>query len=346
MRRALNGEPDGAAMARIPPQDLNCAFYLYPSLDAAKAGEKAGGSGFWISVMSMEVKYLWWNYAVSNAHVVHRQGASVIRANSKDGGVCFIEAEPTDWIEHPNGHDVAVLLLNPNTIPQDIEALPVSQGMFVTQNDVRIELVGVGDEIYMIGRFVNHEGRVRNTPSARFGNISMLPGEPIYVDETTAPQESFAVELRSSCGYSGSPVFVRSEVGRNHRPSAMGPDALLGVHWGNIIEPWQVETKIVKTRQAALAPNEAEIDMVYANTGMNGVVPAWRLLELLNMPKVKGPRAKEENDEKERQKRTNPGAALQSSGGGGRPSIDANPNHQEDFSSLVSAAARRRARED
>jgi hypothetical protein len=34
----------------------------------------------------------------------------------------------------------------------------------------------------------------------------------------------------------------------------------------------------------ALAANEREIDQVSANTGPNGVVPAWRLMELVDMP--------------------------------------------------------------
>jgi hypothetical protein len=104
----------------------------------------------------------------------------------------------------------------------------------------------------------------------------------------------------------------------------MGPDALLGVHWGNIIEPWEVETKIVKTRQAALAPNEKEIDIVHANTGMNGVVPAWRLMELLEMPRFKDVRHQEEKAEAERRKRATLGAALQSAV---PPDSDANPTH-------------------
>jgi hypothetical protein len=53
---------------------------------------------------------------------------------------------------------------------------------------------------------VNHEGKQRNLPSARFGNIAQMPGEPIEFDGLS--QESFLVEARSVAGYSGSPVFV------------------------------------------------------------------------------------------------------------------------------------------
>jgi hypothetical protein len=266
---------------RIPSSDLNCAFYLYPSEAAARAGIKLGGSGFWVAIQSVAAPPLWWLYGVSNRHVVHNHGASVIRANAKDGGVRIITTEPTDWIEHPNHHDIAVY---PMPDLPDIEMAAVLTGMFAEEHDVKSQIVEVGNEVFMIGRFINHDGKVRNTPSARFGNVSMMPGEPIYVDAMTPPQESFAVELRSMCG-----------------GSAFGPDLLLGVHWGHIIEPWTVQRKIVKkVMQAALAVDEIEINQVSANTGMNGVVPAWRLKELLDMPKLKDDRDRQEKAELER----------------------------------------------
>jgi hypothetical protein len=336
-------------MPVIPPHDLNCAFYLYPDRAAAESGAKIGGSGFWVAVPSREIPEFWWLYAVSNSHVVTRDGATVIRANSKDGGVKIIESEPTDWITHPSGHDVAILQIASGEHDiQSLDVISVLPGMFVTEQDWNIHGVNVGDEVYLIGRFINHEGKARNTPSARFGNISMMPGEPIYIDATSRPQESFVVELRSMCGYSGSPVFVHRNLARNFRPSAGAPDALLGVHWGNISEPWPVEKKIVKqSARHALAPDEREVDLVYANTGMNGVVPAWRLMELLEMPKVKAVRDQDEADEKERRKRDTPGATLQSASWEvSPPAADANPKHREEFEALVAKSVLRKPEKD
>ena len=350
LRRNLKRESEHTAVPRILPADLNCAFYLYPSEAAAKAGVKLGGSGFWVGVQSHKVPEFWWLYGVSNQHVVQRQGASVIRANAKDGGVKIIPAEPTDWIEHPNRHDIAVLPIQGSAISKNIEMAAVLPGMFVEEADIKTESVEVGNEVFMIGRFINHDGRVRNTPSARFGNISMMPGDPIYVDSKTPPQESFAVELRSTCGYSGSPVFVTPEVvTRRFAGSAFGPELLLGVHWGHIIEPWTVETRIVKkVQQTAVAADEREINQVSANTGMNGVVPAWRLKELLDMPRFKDVRDADEQGELERIKREVPGAALDAATVEevSRPASDANPTHREDFRHLVSAAARKPAPKD
>jgi hypothetical protein len=72
---------------------------------------------------------------------------------------------------------------------------------------------------------------------------------------------------------------------------------------GHIVEPWTVETKIIKkVMQAGLDHDEREVDQVSANTGMNGVVPAWRLKELLDLPRFKKVREAEENEELERRK--------------------------------------------
>jgi hypothetical protein len=344
LRRDLKREAERASVPGIPASDLNCAFYLYPSEAAAKGGVRLGGSGFWVGVSSLAIPHFWWLYAVSNRHVVHLHGASVIRANSLAGGVRIINAEPTDWIEHPSGHDIAILpMQSPSS--DGIQLASVLTGMFVEEMDVKSNIIEVGNEVFMIGRFINHEGKARNTPSARFGNISMLPGEPIYVDAKTSPQESFAVELRSMCGYSGSPVFVTVENPMRHfANSVRDREYLLGVHWGHIVEPWTVETKIVrKAMPTALAADEIEVNQVSANTGMNGVVPAWRLKELLDMPRFKDVREAEEKAELERIKREAPGAALDvaTEVATAPPASDANPNHQEDFMRLVGAAARK-----
>jgi len=133
----------------------------------------------------------------------------------------------------------------------------------------------------------------------------MLPFEPIYIDAKTKPQLSFAIELRSMCGYSGSPVFV--EVGGVQRRSGAmnltpSRQLLLGVHWGHIIEPWTVEKKIVTAIESALRQGEREIEQVSANTGMNGVVPAWCLREMFELPVIKNLLDREEEVELERRK--------------------------------------------
>jgi hypothetical protein len=293
-------------VARISSSELNCVFYLYPDAASAKSGRKLGGSGFWVAKPSPNIPNYFWLFAVSNRHVVHKMGANVIRANARyHTGFEIFESEPTDWIEHPSGHDVAILPISYSEVLPLVDIVTVPLEMFATVSNITEETIGIGDEVYMIGRFINHEGTPRNTPSVRFGNISMLPFEPIYIDAETKPQLSFAIELRSMCGYSGSPVFV--EVGGIQKRGggiSMGPNRqlLLGVHWGHIIEPWTVQKIIVPSKIEGLKHDEREIEQVSANTGMNGVVPAWCLREMFDLPVVKDILRRDEEAELSRRK--------------------------------------------
>jgi hypothetical protein len=67
--------------------------------------------------------------------------------------------------------------------------------------------------------------------------------------------------------------------------------------------------------QAGLGPDEREVDQVSANTGMNGVVPVWRLKELLDLPQFKNVREAEENEELERRKTQAPGTNSDAANG-------------------------------
>jgi hypothetical protein len=53
--------------------------------------------------------------------------------------------------------------------------------------------------VFMVGRVITHEGKQKNLPSARFGNITMMPVEPLR-HMRGINQESFVVEMRSIGG--------------------------------------------------------------------------------------------------------------------------------------------------
>lgn len=70
-------------MPRIDDRILNSVFYLYPSVEAAEAGDEEGGTGFRVSVASEMHPDRAHLYAVTNAHVVSPPAcASIIRWNS------------------------------------------------------------------------------------------------------------------------------------------------------------------------------------------------------------------------------------------------------------------------
>jgi hypothetical protein len=235
--------------------------------------------------------------------------------------------------------DLAVCAIpEPDQAIYSVRTIP--RGMCVTEKFIQEENIGPGDEIVLIGRFVNLEGKERNIPSVRFGHISQMPIEPLECEGRF--QESFLCEIKSIGGFSGSPVFL-APVFETGRPegSQFGEHkeaALLGVDWCHI---QNFEHPIDNDG------NEMPHIRFPTNTGMMGVVPAWKLDDLLDFPREKEMRRKAEEEELKRRK--TPTVRRDSSRASSNDvpvATDANPNHREDFTRLLNVAVKRPVRED
>jgi hypothetical protein len=314
-------------MPQIDQTYLDCSIYLYDSKLAAEDGENFGGSGCLVSIHPPPVFDPTYNrvprrvlyhlpphvYAVTNRHVIE-QGFPVIRLNLIDGQSDALELEVDDWFLHPDGDDLAVA---PIDLPENKhDYISISPVTFVHQHMLGSD-VGAGADVFMVGRFVSHAGKQRNTPSLRFGSIAMLPFEKVRL-QNGFMQEAFLVETRSISGYSGSPVFVYKprQVTATIPPSPDNPYAgetfvtsiadpvgypmFLGIDCGH-----------VRDREPILDANGQPHPFgwhVDTNTGMAIVIPAWRLLDLLNKPELVMQR-----EEKDEQHRTEKEADRQSS---------------------------------
>lgn len=292
-------------MPRVPDWLLNSAIYLYPTAEYARDGLAFGGSGFLLVVHASLEEPLdppppfpepeehdwysgrWFCYGVSSRHVI--EAAPVMRLNTLDGKTDVVPLRIEDWEPHPTS-DVAVARFDLNfgrhaSILTDV-------GMILTPRELAVVDVGIGDDVNMVGRFINHEGRQTNRPSVRFGNISMMPGEPLEVEGISHPQEAYLIETRTIPGYSGSPVFLdvptwellQTEPGTRRRE--IGEDSrhlnrLLGIAggWlrGNEQDVWVRRKK-------------AEGFAAGSHSGMMWCVPSHKLLELLNLPKLRAQR--------------------------------------------------------
>jgi hypothetical protein len=193
-----------------------------------------------------------------------------------DGSTQIFPFDKNDWIDHPDLDDISVVLIKLDPSKHKVKALSTS--MFITKEIIAEHNIGPGDEVYMIGRFEAHDGKLLNAPSARFGNISMMPGLPVLRKDGIL-QESFLLEMRSLNGYSGSPAFVHIP------PLSLRPESqelkseyntwLLGVDWGHL----DIMEEVVDEKHNKLK----ERLFVKRNSGKACVVPAWKLLELLDL---------------------------------------------------------------
>lgn len=332
-------------MPKIPKTILSCTFYLYASEEAAREGAGFGGTGFFVGVPVKGVTGRHFIYGVTNWHVACRDGFSVIRAFYKDGTPVFFDFGPEDWQYISQGDDIAAVALHGDLEDLDFRFLALES--FITQDDINNELFSVGDDAFMVGRFVDHDGGVRNAPAARFGNISMMPDGKIRTANGSL-RKTFCIDMHSRTGFSGSPVFVYRTPGNDFTSTSIDFRdrhlRLLGIHWGQFPEMWELAEKQEKQekREKRETPKRESlaIDGAYVKglSGMTCVAPAWSIQEILNVPKFMTRRTEIEEEMNQRSKAqalSNMTPVAESSE---PPATEDNPDHREDFNQLLGAA--------
>lgn len=264
--------------------------YLYPSLESANGKAPGGGGTGFIVSTPLEDEDLLANgghhYVVTNDHV--RVGAKAIRINLKDGGSECLPIREDEWFPHPDGDDLAI---RPLILEDHHRFAAVNRSMILsTELQTKYDF-GPGDEAFLVGRYVDLEGRSRNIPTVRTGVISVFPAEPILQSARGHRQDTILVEGRSLSGYSGSPVFATLA------PSIQGtidgtpfingligsPCVLLGVVYGH--HPWRHTIKGLPTAVGQVHGDESQ-PYVEGNSGMMMVIPHEKILSLLDTPEL------------------------------------------------------------
>lgn len=150
--------------------------------------------------------------AVTAKHVIEQAASKYttsvyIRVNEKDGLSCLHETNEADWKFHPDPRcDVAVAMLNLEDVDSRFDARGFSTSMFLTRDASVRKQVGVGDECFSVGLFVQHSGSSRNLPVVRMGNIAAMPEEDVRTKNYN--YAAYLIDCRSIGGQSGSPVYV------------------------------------------------------------------------------------------------------------------------------------------
>jgi hypothetical protein len=254
-------------MPRIPDVFLKSIVFLYPSVEDARAGTSAGGSGFMVDVAGARV-------LITNIHVA-MGGCRIMRVPLQAGGFVTLELPEANWISHADGDDVAATAIDVS--PEwDLQAFQWSP--IAATRDRLIELnAGVGDEIVMFGRFVTVGGQQINAPLARFGNIAMMPGE-LITDNRGLRVEAFLIEMRSMSGFSGSPVFIYMGPGTYRGDERMMPFysetiGLVGLDTGHIA----ISNSVI----SAIDKQPVDHWRVAQNSGVAIVTPVWKIVDVL-----------------------------------------------------------------
>jgi hypothetical protein len=282
---------------RIPDEILNGVVFVgYRTSDEAVQGIEWAGTAFAVSVPTADSS-LWVRYLVTVKHIadklVNRKWC--IRYNTEGGTSEIVDGSTVLKVwKHPTEEasvDAAVIEWGH---PERALMPYCPTTMFVTNPLIGHDGFGIGDEVFLVGLFRLHPGSAQNLPIVRTGNIVGMPSEPIpavRIGEYFGPMEGYLIESRSLGGLSGSPVYVRESITQyetlTHRTTGeqrqsilqvFGHTYLLGMahgHWN--IYPDEHNRYDFKTT----GPKEDSIAL-----GISIVVPARKILEVLNHPEL------------------------------------------------------------
>jgi hypothetical protein len=268
---------------------LNTVVFIYRTREQAAEARKAGGTGFLVTVPFKKAPDKFHHlYIVTNVHVA-RGEARTLRINTRDGGVDLITVD--NWVSLNDGPDVTVapITLDPNR--HQVEAIR-SDSWLLTHEEFLHHDIDAGDDVLMVGRFIDYDGVQTNQPSLRFGHISMKEAN-IKQNATGYTGSSFVIDMHSRSGYSGSPVFVyrtHGSIFAKEGSFIVGGHLmkLLGIHWGQFPERWELSSHPYSTENADSIESELIVDGQYVKglSGMTCVVPAWDILKTLEDPRL------------------------------------------------------------
>ncbi len=334
------GEPilNRGLYMRISDDLRKCVVFVGYEDNKESGNIKCIGTGFLLIYKEL-------THLVTVKHVALALGEHpfVVRANLARGGSENIPADQIEWFYHPDDNvDLAVI---PFTLHiARFNALYLPETIIKSVGEYNI---GIGDVCYTIGLFRLLYGTQRNLPVVHTGNIAMVPeDEKIPVEDWDKPGgtkyiEGYLVGSQSLDGLSGSPVFTRPTTDIN-LPCLKSPeDDIVGERFSVsdvfLIGIWQGAWTAPPDK--VLAAEIEKEKRVRVPLGMGVVVPITKLLELLESPKMQKKRA---DFYVERESKVH-AAELDVV----KPSLEAdNPQHKEDFNSLLTAATKKKPQDD
>jgi len=275
-------------------------------------------------------------YVVTAKHVIAgikttaKDDKVILRVNMLDGSAQLVETDINDWHFHPDDDsvDVAVLALTLPVTP-GIYHLAIPTDMAATDSVIAMQQIGPGLEVFLTGLFVNHYGEHRNLPVVRTGTIALMPEEKVAI-RNFGPVDAFLIEARSVGGLSGSPVFVYMDamsLDADHvrRLRNTGPVFYwLGLMHGHFQAP---------VGDLGDDIGDSAFSQEYVNMGIAIVIPASKILEVINQKAFVRQRERIMEEEKNIELLPVPDAVSP-------------PFSKQDFNASLRAASSRRKKEN
>jgi hypothetical protein len=274
---------------RIPDYLLNCVAFFGRQVQRKNGSSKIelGGTGFVLQFPIPDMDMAW-GYLVTARHNILDLGDEKydIRINRKDGMKqdYLIDPKQHRWYFHPTEEDKVDVAICEWEIEGYAATRSVLQKQLLTDEQIKDFYIGPGDEIFLIGLFHPTNNPMKNTPVVRVGNVATVDPEIIAtakIGDYEGPIEAYLIDTRTIHGFSGSPVFVRETIehanmsvrgaaGGTRRTSlfSQGDYHLLGLVHGHIVV------------------SDEDDEEKEEHAGISTVVPARKILEVLNHPKL------------------------------------------------------------
>ena len=198
----------------VPDNVRKCVAFL--GIRKADGKFQLAGSVFWIGQEKPGEGKADPVYAVTARHVtdkIRSMGVqhAWLRLNHRGGSLVWLKSDLDQWYAHPSNPslDVAILKMG---LADDWDHLVLGYSLCITDEVMKENEVGLGDEVFITGLFRHHHGSRRNIPIVRVGNIACMGEEQVVT--RLGPMDAMLVEARSIGGLSGSPVFLNLGVSR------------------------------------------------------------------------------------------------------------------------------------
>ncbi|MDP1676155.1 MAG: hypothetical protein Q8L88_04755 [Bacteroidota bacterium] len=261
--------------AKVPLQVKKSVTFIFAK-DSNKRLVPQGTGFFLLLKDNLNTDTTNFGYLVTTKTAIQKQNGSFfdtvyIRINRKDGycdtiNIPLIQNGVPRYFLHP---DSAVNLTMVPAFPDgnryDFLFTPV--GMIAPIDFFKKEDITEGDELFYTGMFDSHIGMFKNIPVVQFGKIAQLSEEKYVTGNGYT--ELYLAEIPISAGSNGSPVYYYDEAVKDGEKTIVPAKLLLaGIVSGNYGKEKQ-------------------------GNNLVGVVPAYKLTELLTIPAVVKEREKE-----------------------------------------------------